>query len=77
MQILIPDEEQRDSTAMYNPMTIEEIQRKYTYVSWLELINVMLHPVKYMRSDDTIIVATPRYFQQVGSIIEQIPKRYL
>lgn len=35
MQISLPNEERRNATALYNPMTIKELQEKYPYNNWV------------------------------------------
>lgn len=40
--ISLPNEKRRNSSALYNPMTVAQLQTKYPYVQWVEYINALL-----------------------------------
>lgn len=42
LQISLPNEKRRNATALYNPMPLREVQKKYNYLPWVEYINALL-----------------------------------
>lgn len=67
--------EQRNISNLYNPMTLAELERRYPYVPWLTYINRLFRPHQVVKSTDTIVVAGPRYFENLNSILSHTPKR--
>lgn len=39
-QISLPNEERRNATALYNPITIKELQKKYPYNKWVSFFKL-------------------------------------
>lgn len=75
MQISLPREERRNATALYNPFTIKELQESYPYLNWLDYINAMLPGAVQVDENETVINTVPKFFEQLGSILESTPKR--
>lgn len=40
--ISLPNEKRRNATALYNPMSIREVQTKFNYIPWVDYINALL-----------------------------------
>ncbi|XP_063696900.1 neprilysin-2 isoform X1 [Culicoides brevitarsis] len=74
--ISLANEKRRNATALYNPMTLKEVQEKYNYVDWVQYINVLLEAID-IKVDDTevIIVSVPSFFEGLGKLLKQTPKR--
>ncbi|KRT85835.1 Peptidase, partial [Oryctes borbonicus] len=73
--ISLPNEERRNATALYNAMTIKELQTRYQSIPWLEYINTLLAPDTVIANDETIIVSVPKYLTDFEALMSVIPKR--
>ncbi|ESO88297.1 hypothetical protein LOTGIDRAFT_219386 [Lottia gigantea] len=76
--ISIPAEERRDEEALYNKMTIAEMQEKYTTFNWLQYLQSVLHIdlINVTITDETKIINTaPAYFAQLSNLIGSTNKR--
>ena len=75
-KLIIPDEEQKNKSLNYNPVTIRELQKNYPSLSWLKLINNYLSPIDTFTSDDIINVAIPKYMDSLETFLPNIKKRH-
>ncbi|XP_065163092.1 neprilysin-2-like isoform X3 [Atheta coriaria] len=73
--ISLPNEKRRNATALYNPMTISELQTKYNSIPWVKYINTLLAPDTEVGQDEVIIVSVPQYLKDFENLIAQTPKR--
>ncbi|KAJ6635812.1 Neprilysin-2, partial [Pseudolycoriella hygida] len=73
--ISLPTEKRRNASALYNPMTLREVQRKYNYLSWVEYINALLPEGINVGENDIVIVSVPQYFEDLGKLLDRTPKR--
>ncbi|XP_066258701.1 neprilysin-2 isoform X4 [Euwallacea similis] len=73
--ISLPSEKRRNATALYNPMTISEMQQKFPSIPWLEYINTLLGPDITVTTEETIIVSIPNYITDFEALISRTPKR--
>ncbi|KAF5280979.1 hypothetical protein FQR65_LT14903 [Abscondita terminalis] len=70
------DEERRDRAALYNPMTVSELQTKYPNIYWLEFINnILVLPESQITSNTTVSVHSPKYISAIGDLLGRTPKR--
>ncbi|XP_063903425.1 neprilysin-2-like isoform X1 [Zophobas morio] len=76
-KLIIPDEEEKNKSLNYNPVTIRELQKNYPSLSWLKLINNYLSPIDTFTSDDIINVAIPKYMDSLETFLPNIKKRTL
>ncbi|KAF5280974.1 hypothetical protein FQR65_LT14898 [Abscondita terminalis] len=77
-QIVSPKEEQRNATALYNPMTIEDLQKQYPFINWLEHIsNVLDIPDIKIGYDEVVSVSVPKYFTKLEILLKETSKRTL
>ena len=74
-QFSLPMEERRNWTKLYNPMTVEELQRKYQSIPWLEYLNSILPEKAKIGNDDIIIVRVPEYLEKFEKLIASTDKR--
>lgn len=68
-------EERRNSTEMYNPMSLIELQIKYPYNNWGYYINEILPANLTVYENETIIVLAPPFFDKLGSLLLRTPNR--
>ena len=71
----MPNEKRRNASELYNPMVLREVQQKYPYVPWVEYINALLPKGLVIDENEVIIVSVPKYFEELGPLLEQTPKR--
>jgi neprilysin len=74
-QISLPKEERRDASALYNPLTLPELQKEYPYVDWLTYINDILPKEVQIKDDEVIIVSVKSFFKDLEQILRDTPKR--
>ena len=70
-------EKRRNITALYNPMTITEIQKLYPEISFLTFINGVhgFKPDNAIEEDEVLNVATPEYIASAGKHLETVSGR--
>ncbi|XP_008194096.1 neprilysin-2 isoform X2 [Tribolium castaneum] len=73
--ISLPSEKRRNATALYNPMTIDELQRKFPSIPWVEYMNTLLAPDTQITHDEIVVVSVPKYLTDFEALISRTPKR--
>ena len=73
-KISLTAEERRDTTKLYNPMKIVDLQQKFPSIPWKEYLNKLLKPLT-IRQDDIIIVNSLKYFTDLEALLCNTPKR--
>lgn len=73
--ISLPSEKRRNATALYNPMTVAEMQKKFPSIPWREYINTLLAPDNYVTEDEMIVVSVPSFITDLEALISRTPKR--
>ncbi|XP_058823169.1 neprilysin-2-like [Topomyia yanbarensis] len=77
-KISISKEKRRNITALHNPMTVEEFQRRYPFTDWVEYFNVILRGTGITIDENEIInVNVPTFMDQLGQLLYNTPKRTL
>lgn len=71
----MPSEKRRNATALYNPMTIDELQRKFPSIPWAEYMNTLLAPDTQINHDEVVVVSVPKYLTDFEALISRTPKR--
>lgn len=56
-------------------MPIKEVQSKFSYIPWVEYINALLPEGLAIDENEIIVVSVPTYFEELGKLLEQTPKR--
>ncbi|CAH1111368.1 unnamed protein product [Psylliodes chrysocephalus] len=74
-KISLPSEKRRNMTALYNPMSIEQLQEKFPSIPWVEYINNLLAPDTHVETGELIIVNVPSYLKSFELLVEKTPKR--
>lgn len=67
----------RNATALYNPKKLSEVQALYPYLQWKEYINGLMPQGLQIDDNEQIVVSVPTYFEALGKLLEQTPKRVL
>lgn len=76
--ISLPQEQRRDDTALYNPMTITELQRRHPSINWSEVINNFVDfPDKVIENDEIVVVNVPQYLSGFEDLLRKTSKRVL
>lgn len=67
----------RNETALYNPMTIAQLNAAYPSIDWLNYLNNVLRYDTPLQSDFVIVVGVVSYFDQLEALIGRTSKRAL
>ena len=67
-------EERRDTSSLYNPMTIDEISKLNPDTPWLEYINTLLQGTR-VNGDERVVVHAPAYLQKLNHLLQDTPIR--
>lgn len=73
--ISLPNEKRRNSTLLYNPMTVVELSEKYSSIPWLEYFNTLLAPTNTVDENETVIVVVPSYISNLETILANTSRR--
>jgi len=73
--ISLPLEKQRNSSELYNPITIRDLQKKYPFNDWLQYFNIILPAVSQVDKNEVIVVLDVKFFDQLDDLLRQTPKR--
>uniref|UniRef100_A0A7G3AIY0 Putative m13 family peptidase n=1 Tax=Lutzomyia longipalpis TaxID=7200 RepID=A0A7G3AIY0_LUTLO len=73
--ISLPNEKRRNATTLYNPMKIEEVQKTYNYIDWLDYINAILPEKLKVTEKEQIIISVPTFFKDLEEVLKTTPKR--
>ncbi|CAG9827195.1 unnamed protein product [Diabrotica balteata] len=74
-KISLPSEKRRNMTALYNPMTIEQLQEKFRSIPWVEYINNLLAPDTTVESGEIVVVNVPSYLKAFETLVSKTSKR--
>ena len=74
--ISLPREQRRDSSRLYNPMTIKELSTLDPNTPWMEYLNKLLSKdIVQVTEEEVIIVDVPNYVRALGSLLRVTPAR--
>ncbi|XP_044018489.1 neprilysin-2-like isoform X2 [Aphidius gifuensis] len=73
--ISLPNEQRRNATLLYNPMTIKDLNNNYPFINWLEYFSKLLPSSITIDENELSIVNVPSYIDNLGKLIDTIPKR--
>ncbi|XP_058800184.1 neprilysin-2-like [Phymastichus coffea] len=76
-KISMPKEDRRNASNRNNRMTLQQLETRYTGISWTEFFNEILAPYAHVDQDEEIIVADPNFLRSLPNLIEKTPKRVL
>lgn len=73
--ISLPSEKRRNATALYNPMTVYELEKKFPSIPWFEYFNTILAPGITVTRDELVIVNVPSFITDLEKLLRLTPKR--
>ncbi|XP_034236596.1 neprilysin-2 isoform X1 [Thrips palmi] len=73
--ISLPNEQRRNSTKLYNPMKISELQTRFPSIPWKEYMQRILPASITLTDDEVIIVDVPEFFAKLEKLLAATPKR--
>lgn len=53
---------------------MSEVQQMYPYIQWMDYLNHLLPSMK-IDENEIILVKTPAFFEKLGKLLEETPKR--
>ena len=72
----LPREKRRNKTALYNPMTLAEVQKMYPEVPLVSSINAVIdYEPANIDSTEIVNVAVPAFIGQVRELLATVPAR--
>ncbi|CAG0890073.1 unnamed protein product [Darwinula stevensoni] len=72
---LLPNEERRNSTNLYNKMTITELRLRWPSIPWHDYVNEMLAPFHNVTPEEPVNIVAPAYIDKFVGALEITPKR--
>jgi len=74
--ISLSREQRRDSTGLYNPMSVQELSKLDPDTPWLEHFNRLLtSDIVQVSGDELVIVDAPSYITELASLLRLTPAR--
>ncbi|XP_059488680.1 neprilysin-2 isoform X2 [Neocloeon triangulifer] len=73
--ISLPNEKRRNATKLYNPRSIEELQKEYPSIPWMEYFNKILPPSVQVKTDEVVVINVPSYVAELEKLVSNTPKR--
>ena len=67
-------EERRDTSSLYNPMTITEVSKLHPDTPWLEYINTLLEGTR-VNGEERVVVHAPSYLEKLHNLLRDTPIR--
>ena len=71
----MPLNEEDDFNIEFSSLYIKELQDDYPYVQWLDYIKAILPKDVKVDKNEIIILNEPEFFDQLGKLLEETPKR--
>ena len=76
--ISLSRESRRDSSSLYNPMTVKELSKLDSQTPWLEYLNRLLtKDIIQVTEDEVIVVDVPSYIRDLGALLRVTQARVL
>ncbi|XP_055373967.1 neprilysin-2 [Condylostylus longicornis] len=73
--ISLSNEKRRNTTNLYNPITLKQLQMEYTYMDWLDYINSLLPKSIQIDENEIINISVPDFLKNLGSLLAKTDKR--
>lgn len=71
----MPMEQRRNSSELYNPMTLKETQAKYPFINWVDYLNNLLPSNISVTENETVIFNSLSFFDKFGPLLETTSNR--
>ena len=76
-KISYPNEDRRNSSALYNPTTLGELKNEYPDIDWKVFYDTLFEGVTSIGDDEFIVVTFPEFFKNFNDLIKNTPKNVL
>lgn len=76
-QITSPKEERRNASLLNNPMTLKELQKKYSWNDWHGYLSTLLPPYISVSDDDIVNIRDLKFFDKLGGLLADTQARTL
>lgn len=73
--ITTPKEKRRNATLLYNPITLKDLQNKYTWLDWFGYISAILPPDVTVDENEMINIVDVKFLDNLGELLDATPKR--
>ncbi|XP_063903436.1 neprilysin-2-like [Zophobas morio] len=71
----LSQEDRRNISNLYNLLTIQQLEAKYSQIPWLDLINTIMPKNVQVNRSQPVLVGVPYYLQSFEKLINSTPKR--
>ncbi|GJQ69916.1 Nep2 [Trypoxylus dichotomus] len=71
----LPNEGRQDPWALYNTMTLADLERKYKFIPWTRYINLILAPHDTITPEEVVSISVPEYITDLEKLLKKTPKR--
>lgn len=68
-----PIEKQRNSSTLYNPLTLRKLHEKYPYINWVDYVNALFPSPLSVDENEIVVDVTPSYFEGLRQLLEKTP----
>lgn len=69
-------EDRRNSTKLYNPISLNDLQKKFPSFNWVEYFNTLIYVQPAITEDEVIIMSNETLFVKLNELLSFTPKRY-
>lgn len=73
--ITTPKEKRRNATLLHNPITLKDLQQKYTWLDWFGYISAILPPDVTVDENEVINIVDTHFLDNLGELLERTTKR--
>lgn len=71
----LPEADRHDTSAIYNKLTLRELQRRVPQINWVEYIQTAVGPDVQIGPDEEVVCYALPYLVEMGRILEQTDER--
>jgi neprilysin len=75
LKLSLAREDRRNSTALYNPITIKSFSEKFPSMDWVKYFNAFLLDADHVTENETIIMINETLFLNLRNLLDATPKR--
>ncbi|XP_032593275.1 neprilysin-2 isoform X3 [Drosophila grimshawi] len=72
-----PNEKRRNSSQLFNPRSVQQLQAAYPYVQWVDYMNALLPVGLSVQDDEVINLTVPSFFEELGKLLAKTPNRVI
>lgn len=72
-QISLAKEDRRNSSKLYNPMKLNELNKIFPNLNLIDYANIFTIPEDHIDGDEIVIVANQTFFEKLHQLLQQTP----